>query len=42
MYIMNKICPLTRISSPAPEIYTDVLLTGMSSTRKDYFCTAMA
>ena len=27
-----KVCPLTRISSPAPEICLDVLLTG------DVFC----
>ena len=35
-----KVCPL-RMTSPAPEICSDVLLTG-SFTWKEYSCTAMA
>ena len=34
-----KVCPLTKISSPAPEICS---LPGISSTWKEYSCTAMA
>ena len=37
-----KVCPLTGISSSAPEIGHNVLLTGMSSTWKEYSCTAIA
>ena len=37
-----KVCPLTRISSPAPEICPNVLLTGDVFYTEEYSCTAMA